>query len=198
MKRDCYIYDMRRHTSNNARQRIIEAALERFNYDGILNVSAEDIIARADVAKVTFYKYFPTKTHLAAAFVHERSDRWIAWLKARIDKLGRNPLKRLLGVFDALGEWFASDDYNGCPFHRAAADFPDPENPVHIEVVRNKALLRDFLTTLVKDAGLSRQTAVVSEFMILTAGSEVMTNIEDRVKYAQHAQRAASRLIREA
>ena len=181
-------------TGSDARRRIVDVALDRFNSDGIPGVSADDIIARAGVAKVTLYKYFPTKRDLAAAFVHERTDRWIAWLTRRVRVLGRSPTKRVLALFDALEEWFESDDYYGCPFHRAAADFPDPQDPIHAEVVRNKTLLRDLVTKLVKDAKLKPN--LVGELMVLLAGSEVMAQIERRSKYAREAKRAVARLIK--
>jgi AcrR family transcriptional regulator len=173
----------------------MDVALERFNLEGIPNVSADDIIARAGVAKVTLYKYFPTKRDLAAAFVHERTDRWIAWLARRVRELARDPAKRVLALFDALEEWIESDDYYGCPFHRAAADFPESKNPIHAEVARNKALLRELVTTLVNDAKLN-QNGLVNQLMVLIAGSEVMAEIENRSHYARDAKRAVPRLAK--
>lgn len=180
----------------DARERIVEAALERFNYDGIRAVSADAIITRADVAKMTFYKHFPTKQHLAAAFVRERSDRWMAWLRARVIQLGRTPKQRLLSVFDALAEWFETDDYRGCPFHRAATEFPDPKNPIHKEVVRNKKQLRDYLFELASDAKVRDPQGVVNRLLILTAGSEVMSVIAGGHEYAKFARSATERLLK--
>ena len=186
---------MGRRPSPEAKRRIVETALEAFNHDGIRGVSADTIIDRAGVAKMTLYKHFPTKDDLAAAFVRERSDRWMAWLVARVGKLGRTPKQRILALFDALAEWFTSDDYFGCPFHRAAAEFPDLRNPIHKEVVRNKRLLRAFVVELVGAAGLDEKT-LVNQLMLIMAGAEVMTSIEGGVKFARYARQAASRLIR--
>src|ERR1700680_1892228 len=66
---------MARGSAPDAKHRIMEAALKAFNADGIPGVSADAIIEQAGVAKMTLYKYFPTKDALAAAFIHERSDR---------------------------------------------------------------------------------------------------------------------------
>ena len=174
----------------------MDAAFECFNFDGIRGVSADTIIERADVAKMTLYKHFPTKNALAAAYVRARSEQWMAWLKDRVKGAGRKPNQRLLALFDALQEWFTSDNYYGCPFHRAAGEFPDLKHPVHKEVMKNKHELRQFVTELVADAGLPHKANLVEELMIMMAGSEVMTNIEGPAKHAQIARDTAARLIR--
>jgi AcrR family transcriptional regulator len=174
----------------------MDAAFECFNAEGIRGVSADTIIDRADVAKMTLYKHYPTKDLLASAYVHARSDAWMAWLESRVKKLGRTPKQQMLALFDALGEWFASDDYNGCPFHRAAAEFPDLANPIHKEVIRNKRVLRDFVAGLVDEAGLENRAALVTALLVLMAGAEVMVNIEGPTKYAERARAAAAVLMR--
>jgi AcrR family transcriptional regulator len=174
----------------------MEAALKAFNVDGIPGVSADAIIEQAGVAKMTLYKYFPTKDALGAAFVHERSNRWMAWLTERVKKLGRTPKQRVLAVFDVLEEWFRSDDYYGCPFHRAATNFPDLKNPIHKEVVRNKRELFAFVRDLLTAAGLDNREIIVRQLLLIMAGSEIMANIEGDPKYPRYARQAATKLFR--
>jgi AcrR family transcriptional regulator len=174
----------------------MDAAFECFNFDGIRGVSADTIIERADVAKMTLYKHFPTKDALAAAYVRSRSDQWMQWLIDRVKRPGHRPSKQLLAIFDALEEWFTSRDYYGCPFHRAAGEFPDLKNPIHKEAIRNKQELRQFVTQLVAEAGLPNRASLVDELIILMAGSEVMANIEGPANHATVARRVATRLIR--
>jgi AcrR family transcriptional regulator len=173
----------------------MDAAFACFNADGIRGASADAIIERADVAKMTLYKHYPTKDLLASAYVHARSDAWMAWLESRVKKRGRTPKQQVLALFDALGEWFASDDYNGCPFHRAAAEFPDLANPIHKEAVRNKHQLREFVAALVDEAGLQNRSALVTTLLVLMAGTEVMVNIEGSAKYVDRARTAAAFLL---
>lgn len=187
---------MGRRTGLDVKQRIMDAAFECFNYDGIRGVSADTIIDRAGVAKMTLYKHYPTKELLASAYVHARSDQWVAWLKDRVKHLGRTPKQRVLALFDALEEWFKSPDYYGCPFHRSAAEFPDLAHPVHKEVIRNKHQLREFVTELVDEAGARNRAGVVTDLLVLMAGVEVMVNIEGRAKQAERARDAAAWLLR--
>jgi AcrR family transcriptional regulator len=187
---------MGRPNESNAKQRIMDAAFECFNFNGIRGVSADTIIQRADVAKMTLYKHFPTKDALAAAYVRARSDQWMRWLIDRVKQSGHKPSQRLLAIFDALEEWFTSGDYYGCPFHRAAGEFPDLKHPIHREAMRNKHELRRFVTQIVSEAGLPNRANLVGELLILIAGSEVMANIEGPANHAKVARRAAGRLIR--
>lgn len=175
----------------------MDAAFECFNYDGIRGVSADTIIDRAGVAKMTLYKHYPTKDILASAYVHERSDQWVAWLKGRVQRLARTPKQRLLVLFDVLEEWFKSDDYYGCPFHRSAAEFPDRDHPVHKEVIRNKRQLREFVAELIEDAGLRNPKRLVTELVVLMAGAEVMVNIEGLAQQVKRAQSAAALLLQQ-
>jgi len=187
---------MGQQIGTDAKQRIMDAAFECFNFDGIRGVSADTIIERADVAKMTLYKHFPTKDALAAEYVRARSDQWMRWLIHRVMRPGRRPSQQLLALFDALEEWFKSDDYYGCPFHRAAAEFPSLKHPIHKEVIRNKHELRQFLSQLVASAGLRKRTALVNKLLILMAGAEVMANIEGPAKHARVARHTASHLLR--
>ncbi len=57
------------------RERIIEAAAELFYSRGIRAVSAEKIIARVGITKVTFYRHFPSKDDLIVAYL-ERRAQW--------------------------------------------------------------------------------------------------------------------------
>ena len=63
------------------------------------------------------------------AFLERRDRRWRAWFADAVARLAPDPADRPLAVFDALGEWFASDDFRGCAFLNAAAEITDPDHP---------------------------------------------------------------------
>jgi AcrR family transcriptional regulator len=58
--------------------RILKAAVDRFERQGVEATKVDDICAVADVAQKTFFNHFPTKQHLireiAATFLHELLD----------------------------------------------------------------------------------------------------------------------------
>ena len=59
-------------------ERILKAAVDRFERQGVEATKVDDICAVADVAQKTFFNHFPTKQHLireiAATFLHELLD----------------------------------------------------------------------------------------------------------------------------
>ena len=64
--------DRRRH---EVHERILKAAVDRFEHQGVEATKVDDICAVADVAQKTFFNHFPTKQHLireiASTFLHE-------------------------------------------------------------------------------------------------------------------------------
>src|SRR5512132_1483336 len=68
-------------------ERILKAAVDRFERQGVEATKVDDICAVADVAQKTFFNHFPTKQHLirevASTFLHE--------LLAILDETRRTP-----------------------------------------------------------------------------------------------------------
>ena len=54
------------------KQDILTAAGKLFNEYGFVNVGVDKIISESQVAKMTFYKYFPSKSDLIEACLIER------------------------------------------------------------------------------------------------------------------------------
>ncbi len=61
----------RERRKEETRQRLIEAALTLMQEKPFEYLTVEEITERADVAKGTFFSYFPTKEHLLQAYLHE-------------------------------------------------------------------------------------------------------------------------------
>jgi AcrR family transcriptional regulator len=59
-----------RHKADR-RQRVYAAAIALFKAQGYEAVSVDAIVAQADVAKGTFFNYFPSKRHVLAALLSE-------------------------------------------------------------------------------------------------------------------------------
>jgi AcrR family transcriptional regulator len=102
------------------RERILDAASAAFYRRGIRAVGVDSVIADADVAKATLYRHFPSKDALVQAFLERRDERWRAWFADAVERLAPDPADRPLAAFDALGEWFGSEDFRGCAFINAA------------------------------------------------------------------------------
>ena len=80
---------------------------------------------------MTFYKHFPSKDYLIVAWLRQRDQEWYAWFKAAVQKRAARPGQRVLAAFDALAEWFVEEDFRGCAFINAVAEFGDRDPPAH-------------------------------------------------------------------
>src|ERR1700722_17369218 len=100
-----------------ARERIDHAAYELFCRHGIRGTGMDAVSARAGVTKMTVYRYYPSKDHLALAFLRRREELWSrGWLQRQVEDRALDPRERLLAIFDVLDKWFRRSTYEGCPF----------------------------------------------------------------------------------
>jgi AcrR family transcriptional regulator len=182
--------------ARGVRARIVDVASELFYRDGIRAVGIDTVIARARVAKASLYHHFRTKDELTAAVLRRRDERWRAWLAQTVDARGGSPDTRLLAVFDALAEWFATDGFRGCGFINAAAEFPDPDHPVRAVVREHKDAVVDYLRALTNEAGIDDPEACASELFLLMEGAIVTAYIENDAWPAGAAKAAAAAALR--
>jgi len=67
-----------------------------------------------------------------------------AWTSAVQKMAGDDPKAQLLAFFDVLDVWFNAPDFRGCQFINAAAEFPNPHDPVHSVAAEHRRKNRDF------------------------------------------------------
>lgn len=101
---------------HSARERILQTAHDLFYREGVRATGIDRIIERAGVTKVTFYRHFPSKNDLIAAYLDFRHERWMAWFSDVLASLPRNVEFPLEPIVSALKEWFNTPDYRGCAF----------------------------------------------------------------------------------
>jgi len=85
------------------RQRILRAAFELFARQGFFATPVEQITEAADVAKGTFFNYFPTKEHVLGGF----GDMQLARIEAALAeaRAGRRPAREIIQqLIHALAE----------------------------------------------------------------------------------------------
>src|SRR4051812_47020491 len=128
------------------RERILKTASDLFYRFSIHAVGVDRIIAESGVAKMTFYKHFPSKAIMVATYLRHQDAAWFQMLAASTEKPGLSPVERVLAIFDALGESFRSPSFRGCPFVRGLAEFgPDVDSPdVQATIAAHFKGLRDF------------------------------------------------------
>src|SRR3954468_6160105 len=84
------------------RERILRTASDLFYRFSIHAVGVDRIIAESGVAKMTFYKHFPSKARLVADYLRHKTVVWLQMLASATDQAGLSPVERVLAIFDAL------------------------------------------------------------------------------------------------
>jgi AcrR family transcriptional regulator len=181
-----------------ARERILDTAYELFSHNGLRAVGVDRIIDEAGVAKKTLYHHFPSKEALILAFLEARGQRWTAdWLLAEILELAAAPRDRSLALFDALDEWFHSDDYDSDAFTCALLEIRGKADPVHQEAAHQLEVIREMLQDHAQQAGVDDPEAVAYQMQILMLGAIVSATRGD-LDAAQRARELARLLLESA
>ena len=180
------------------RDRLIDTAIELFNRDGYRATGIDKILAESGVAKMTLYNHFGSKDELILAALKRRDARWRAWFGHALARRAESPRGRLLAVFDALEEWFAQADFQGCMFMRAASEFCACDDPIHAASAEHQRLFLAELRDLAAAAGAQRPAKLAREILLLVMGAIVATQVNGPVDAGKAAKKAAEVLIKAA
>lgn len=105
-------------------------------------------------------------------------DRWSAQWQQRITAgLAGGPnngRRRLLRLWDVLGEWFAAEDFRGSLAANAAVELrARPEHPAHQVVAAHRAWVQQLLGQLAAAGGLADPPAAAEQLHLLVEGAIV-------------------------
>ena len=130
------------------------------------------------------------------AFLERREERWTrAWLQAGVEARAEDPAQRLLAIFDLFGDWFATEEFEGCAFITILLEMAEPEHPIRQACIHHLAEIRAFLAGLAAGAGVADPDGVARQWHILMKGSIVSAAEGDR-QAAARAQELGRLLLR--
>lgn len=163
------------------RDRILASAYELFSRKGVRAVGVDEVIARADVAKATLYRHFPSKDDLVLAFLQEREQLWTrGWVEAEARRRAGTPEEQLLAIFDLFHEWFRREDFEGCSFINVLLETNDRRTRIGSASAAHLATIRSIVRQLAVEAGLRDPDAFAHSWHILMKGSIVAAGEGDR------------------
>lgn len=180
------------------RERLVAAAVELFYRQGFGAVGVDQVIAKAGVTKTTFYKHFESKDDLMVAAV-QRRDEWESqgWDRAIRKIAGDDPVGQLLAKFDVMDLWFNDPEFRGCMFMNAAAEFPNPHDPVHQAAASFISKNRNQIRKLSLDAGASAESAeaFADQYMMIAEGAFILRQTQSRNDAAKIAKTSVELLV---
>lgn len=128
------------------RERILLTAHELFYREGIRATGIDRVIAESGVAKVTFYRYFPSKNDLILEFLEYRHQRWMAWFVDALQRHGGG----IKALTLALAEWFADQSFRGCAFINSVGELGGSMPEVLDITRRHKKEMEDAIACLLQ------------------------------------------------
>lgn len=180
--------------ASDVREKLLRAT-EHLIYGGGINATGMDLIVKTSgVSRKTIYNHYGTKEVLVAAALTARDERWMQWF---IDVTTRapSPRARLLSIFDALREWFASDGFRGCAFINAAGEIGDADSPIRAVARRHKERLLAHVLSLVQAAGLPHADERARQLLVLIDGAIAVAMVTGDASITDSAERTAQALL---
>lgn len=105
----------------SAQDRILLTAHRLFYRDGVRATGVDRIIAESAVAKLTFYRHYPSKHDLILAYLAYRHTRWMTWF---VDALARHG-GTAQAIVPTLREWFTDETFRGCAFLNSVGELAE-------------------------------------------------------------------------
>jgi AcrR family transcriptional regulator len=177
------------------RERILDAAAELYYADGIRAVSADKLIAAAHVSKVTFYRHFPSKNDLVAAYLALRADEERAAVLATREEFANDPAAVLMRYAEVVGHVATTPGFRGCPFINAAAELPEDDHPGRIVIGEHRTWLIGQATELLIALDVDSARAKAEQLMMLRDGAMVSGYLSQNPDQISSALIAAARAI---
>jgi len=153
------------------RQRILDTACRLFYERGVRAVGVDLVVLEAAVAKMSLYRYFPTKDDLIVAFLEREDDEfWAQW-----DGVAMQHADDPAGELDAhmrwIGERLSRSNYRGCPQINAAAEFAEQDHPARQVSRRHMQALRQRLLAIAKRLDVPRPKELAAQLAVLVNGA---------------------------
>lgn len=163
---------------SEARQRLLDTASRLFYAEGLHSVGVDRIIAEASVTRATMYRHFRSKDDLVVEYLNGADQAVRQQVEAaRSQQSTADDALRAVGL--SITDGIRSPGFRGCAFLNAAAEYPDPEHPVHRAVLAHRAWFLATVTELLADTGKPDSEPAGRHFVMLRDGAMVAGALTD-------------------
>src|SRR5215471_7447628 len=153
------------------RDHLLAVAQRMFCENGFHAVSVDAILDEAAVARMTLYKNFGSKEDLIVATLKREDKMFRQWLASAVEAKSTLPKERILAVFSALHQRFASEGYYGCAFIRASIEYPAANHPIHRAAREHKEMIRSYLRGLAGEVVREDSVMLSEQLYLLLEGA---------------------------
>lgn len=184
--------------ATSAKDKLLETAVKLFSQYGYHATGIDRIISESGVSKKTMYTHFKSKDELILAALRRWDEDSRLWLMRAMEKRETDPQRRLLALFDVLDDWFVSQNFYGCLFINATAEYADPESSIHATAAEHKRLFRVYLRELALKAGAPQPDDLIAQLALLMEGAIVTAQFTNNTRAGAQAKSAAMTIMNQA
>jgi AcrR family transcriptional regulator len=141
-------------------------------------VGVDRVIAESQVARMTFFRHFPTKDDVVVAFLTRQVDLARADV-AQLRAAAADWPRAVLGwVAAGVTTEPAVEGFRGCEFINTAAEFCDSSHPVRLLVAQHRAWIRDLMQEALTELGHPTPRRTAERLLMLRTGAVVAASLE--------------------
>ncbi|MGI5158084.1 TetR/AcrR family transcriptional regulator [Microbispora sp. CA-102843] len=178
---------------SEARSRLLNTATRLFYAEGIHAVGIDRIVAEAQVTRATLYRHFPGKEDLVLAYLNE-VDRAMRGQADEAVTAGP-PADTIRALSTSITQSIQSPGFRGCAFLNAAAEYPDPESPVHKAVLAHRQWFLETVTELLAKIQETGAEPAARHFVMMRDGAMAAGCLFDPALICETFLRGVDRLL---
>lgn len=180
-------------------ERLIQTASRLFYSRGIANVGINEIVERANIARMTLYNHFASKNDLVIAVLKRRKDEREEWFKDAANNVGETSSPRLIliNVFSKVVEWTLEPGFRGCPLVLAAVEMGGQLNSAQELLRAHRVFIFEFFLGYLKEIGYEEPVArqFAAHLQYLYDGAAIGAFAESSEEPAKTALKIVQRLL---
>lgn len=185
-----------KQSSENTRNRIVDAAAKLFYGQGIRTVSVDAIAEKAGVTKRTLYYHFDSKDDLITAYLQDRDQPNLALFQKWYAEAEGGAEQKVRAVFTQLAKAARHPKWRGCGFLRTAAELADmPGHPAVKAGIVHKQRVEDWLVGLFEAERVVDSRMLARQIVLLLDGGFAVVLLRRDPSYIETAGEAAAALI---
>jgi AcrR family transcriptional regulator len=154
-----------------AKDKVFAVAADLFYRKGIHSVGIDEIVRKADVAKISLYRSFASKDDLVVAYLEDRSRTFLRQWDEAFDRYRDNPRAQLCAIMTYIAQRTTQEGYRGCPFINFCAEFPDASHPGRRVAQATKRALHERFSRLAEALQVRRPKQLADSFLLLVEGA---------------------------
>jgi AcrR family transcriptional regulator len=178
------------------RDALVAQAEGLFDRLGFHGTGVDRLVTDSGVARMTFYKHFPTKNALVRAVLERRDARFWEHMDADTARRTDGGEHPVLAVFDALAAWLDGPGGNGDFLLKAIGEFAEHDVSVAGDAAFRKRKTGPWMQARLDAIGVKDSEARSWDLVLLLEGATALTPVVGGAAAASQARHAADALLR--